>query len=45
MTIKPSGESTSITREQYMRLREEENKKPDRKRAVKRAQSLSWGSE
>tara|TARA_R100000458_G_C8185499_1_gene181018 strand:+ start:102 stop:239 length:138 start_codon:yes stop_codon:yes gene_type:complete len=45
MGIKPSGENTSITREEYMRLREEESKKPERKRAVTRVQSLSWGSE
>tara|TARA_R100000781_G_scaffold37369_1_gene26432 strand:- start:2624 stop:2761 length:138 start_codon:yes stop_codon:yes gene_type:complete len=45
MGIKPSGENTSITMEQYWRNRKEENDKPERKRAIKRAQSLSWGSE
>ena len=45
MGIKPSGENTSITIQQYWRNREEENDKPKRKRAVKRRQSLSWGSE
>jgi hypothetical protein len=45
MGIKPSGENTSITMEQYWRNRKEESKKPEHKRAIKRAQSLSWGSE
>ena len=45
MGIKPSGENTSITMEQYWRNRQEENDKPERKRAVKKRQSLSWGSE
>jgi hypothetical protein len=45
MGITPSGENTSLTLEQYMRLREEEKEKPERKRAIKKQHSLSWGSE
>ena len=45
MTIKPSGESTSMTREEYLRVRDEDSKKPNRKRAITKRQSLTWGAE
>ena len=45
MGIQPSGESTSMTREEYLRVRDRDSKKPDRKRAIKKRQSLTWGSE
>jgi len=46
MTLKPSGDLTSITREEYMRLREKEAKQPRRKRAIRKSTSYnSWGSE
>lgn len=36
MTMSPSGEYTTLTREEYLRLREEEAQRPKRKRATKR---------
>ena len=36
MGMQPSGESTSMTREEYLRVRDEDSKK---------RQSLTWGSE
>ena len=46
MSITPSGEPTSITREEYLRERDEEAKQPERKRAINhRVSYSSWGSE
>ena len=46
MTLKPSGEHTALTREEYMRQRDEEAKQPERKRAINhRVSYSSWGSE
>jgi hypothetical protein len=48
MGIPPSGEHTALTREEYMRLRDEEAKRPKGKRAQRRNASVSygtWGSE
>jgi hypothetical protein len=46
MTLKPSGEHTAMTREEYLRLRDEEAKRPERKRTTKHKSSYhSWGSE
>ena len=41
MAIPPSGEYTTLTREEYVRLREEEAQQPPRKRAMKRHSSIS----
>jgi hypothetical protein len=47
MSITPSGEHTSITREEYLRLRDEEAKQPERKRTTVHSKPSysSWGSE
>ena len=48
MGIPPSGEHTAMTREEYLRLRDEEAKRPKGKRAQRRNASVSygtWGSE
>ena len=48
MGVPPSGEHTALTREEYMRLRDEEANRPKGKRAHRRNASVSygtWGSE
>jgi hypothetical protein len=46
MTLKPSGEHTAMTREEYLRQRDKEAKQPERKRTTKHKLSYSsWGSE